>query len=361
MNRVKMVLMLAAINLVFSSMPLTLSSREGEKSGMGMKQVKALIAKSRFVPTHLAFSPDGKNLAVGLSGGILIWETSSWQVAGKIYENSSYPEDFEFSSDGKEIVVVSSSNGGRSGEIALYALATGKKARVLLENIIPTTRVVFSPDRKFFTFASCERADTPGGCSVKIYNISTNKMIRKMAPHSNVIYAIAFSSDQKLLATGSGDGSLRLWDFSTGNLIRVFQGKALPKGMAHQGWVGHVSFSPDGKRLASGDSRSESTIKLWDVRTGEELHKKLLSVDPVDQIQGLAFSPNGELLAASSMRKITVIDVSTWKEVWSLAKGEEEGGFAHAAFSPNGKWFAFVSYPYRGEDQRIEIWKLAKP
>ena len=71
--------------------------------------------------------------------------------------------------------------------------------------------------------------------------------------HSRQVLSLAFTSDSKLLASGSVDKTIVLWDPVTGNQLRALKG--------HTGTVGSIAFSPDDKQLASGSA--DNTIKLF--------------------------------------------------------------------------------------------------
>ena len=93
---------------------------------------------------------------------------------------------------------------------------------------------------------------------------------------------MAFSPDGKLVASGSFDQTVRLWDTMTGAEQRVFKG--------HLGWVRTIAFSPDGNFIASGSN--DQTIRLWDVITGAERYVYILGV----ALQFLCFSSCGKYL-----------------------------------------------------------------
>ncbi|WP_414756268.1 WD40 repeat domain-containing protein, partial [Anabaena sp. CCY 9910] len=83
----------------------------------------------------------------------------------------------------------------------------------------------------------------------------------RLEGHREGVWSVSFSPDGKTLASGSEDNTIKLWNLETGNQIRTLKG--------HSNFVYSVSFSPDGKTLASGSK--DNTIKLWHLETGNQI------------------------------------------------------------------------------------------
>jgi WD40 repeat protein len=123
--------------------------------------------------------------------------------------------------------------------------------------------------------------------------------------HDGAVYSVAFTPDQKLLATGSLDNSVALWDVASGKLFKQFAGPT-----AHNKQVFAVAVSPDGSMLASGSG--DNQLKLWDVPLSTPVKTQPMS----DAVHRLALSPDGLKLAlALPGGKITIVNVADFKEL----------------------------------------------
>jgi WD40 repeat protein len=192
--------------------------------------------------------------------------------------------------------------------------------------------VAISPDSKVLASGSDDK-------TIKLWDIATGAQLRSLEGHTSAVFSVAFSPDGKTLASSSDDKTIRLWNVATGAQLRALEG--------HTHDVRSVAFSPDGKTLASGSD--DKTIKLWDVATGMQLR----SLDGhSDRIFSVAFSPDGKTLASSSDDKtIRLWDVATGTQLRAL---EAHTSLVRSvAFSPDGKTLA------SSDDETIRLWDVA--
>ncbi len=179
-------------------------------------------------------------------------------------------------------------------------------------------------------------------------------LISLVRGHRNWVESVAFSPDSKLLATGSGDNTIILWDVSD-PASPVQLGAPLN---GHTAWVNSVAFSPDGKLLASGSD--DKTIILWDVSdpaSPVQLGAPLSG--HTDWVNSVVFSPDGKLLASGSDDKTIILwDVSD--PASPVQSGVPLDGHTDrvnsVAFSHDGKLLASGS-----DDKTIILWDVSNP
>ena len=166
-------------------------------------------------------------------------------------------------------------------------------------------------------------------------------MLINTMKHNSDVKTIAFSPDCTMLASGNGSGdfedsdnTIRLWD-NRGKLIKTLVG--------HKNDVNTVAFSPDGNELASGST--DNTVRLWDVKGN--LIKVM--VEHTGGVEALAFNPDGHTLASAS-RDTTV---RLWDRKGNLIKTLEghTGSVWTLAFSPDGITMASGS-----DDKTVRLW-----
>ncbi|MEW6494128.1 MAG: tetratricopeptide repeat protein, partial [Cyanobacteriota bacterium] len=161
----------------------------------------------------------------------------------------------------------------------------------------------------------------------------------RLEGHDSTVRSVSFSPDGKTLASGSNDNTIKIWNLATGKLISTLT--------RHELSVNSVSFSPDGKTLASGSN--DNTIKIWNLATGNPittLTRHELSV------RSVSFSPDGKTLASGSNdNTIKVRNLATGK---AITLTDHYLSVNSVSFSPDGKTLASGS-----NDNTIKIWNLA--
>ncbi|MCA2683350.1 MAG: hypothetical protein IM504_07275 [Microcystis sp. M038S2] len=304
------------------------------------QEIRTLSGHNDYV-LSVSFSPDGKTLATGSEDKtIKLWNVETGQEIGTLRGHNGIVLSVSFSSDGKTLAT-----GSRDNTIKLWNVETGQKIRTLSGHKWSVNSVSFSRDGKKLATGSGILISFRDN-TIKLWNVETGQEIRTLplqlyenTGHNKSVTSVSFSPDGKTLATGSGDNTIKLWNVETGQEIRTLTG--------HNSNVNSVSFSPDGKTLATGSD--DGTIKLWDVETGQEI---LALTGHNSNVNSVSFSPDGKTLASGSEdTTIKLWNVETGKEIGTL-KGHNDV-VRSVSFSSDGKTLASGS-----KDKTIKLWNV---
>lgn len=185
----------------------------------------------------LAFSPDGKTLAAGGYQEVLLWDLANAKLGKRIGvgQIGDFVRSVAFRNNGQHLGVA---------EGAPYG---------------------------------------PG--AVKVFDLNSGQPTLAFAEPKDAVFAVAFSPDGKLLAAGGADNVARVWSIDENKLAAELKG--------HNDWILSVSFSADGKFLAT--SGADRSAQVWEVGTWKQVAK----LDQMEPVNGVAFGPNAELVAAA--------------------------------------------------------------
>jgi WD40 repeat protein len=158
--------------------------------------------------------------------------------------------------------------------------------------------------------------------TVRLWDVKTGTQVRQLIGHKDEIWGVAFSPDDKMVASASTDKTMRTWETGTGNPLRTFVG--------HTDWVRGVFFFPDKKRILT--ASDDYSLRIWDLGNANELKRM---TGHTNFVNSLSVSRDGKRAVTCS------VDQSV--RIWNLDKGEEMTSFFHnnevwaVAMSPDGK------------------------
>jgi len=246
----------------------------------------------------VALSPDGRWLAAGKTPGILtIWDWTARRAVTNFIVPCEYYGKLGFSRSGNFLSAVAFNNEWvvstriwQSGDWKEVAMTGNEFAGIMSVDLSLDDRLL--------------AAGYQNG-SVKLFRFPSGQHETTFTNHQAHVTGVLFSPDDRELFSTSFDSSARLWDLSARRELATLRG--------HFGLVGSAVLSPDGRRAATGGSSPRDAVKLWDLVA----HRELLSLQGEGQyFMHLTFSPDGNTLAATSFDGIAHLwRAPSWEEI----------------------------------------------
>jgi WD40 repeat protein/serine/threonine protein kinase len=321
----------------------------------------------------VAFSPDSRSIAsVGEDGSIKLWSVSSDRLLANLCGHAHLVACVAYSPNGLllatgsndrtvklwaatpstalefrghegPVTVVGFGAGGRAvltrgyedfRQAVTWDSATGEPIPILPPQVDEASTTALSPDGRWLACAGALQR------TIQLLELGRGGGSRLLEGHAPAISHLAFRPDGARLASADWDGTVKVWEVSTGRDLLTFRG--------HDSDIKALAWSTDGWRLATGVNERKDRpgeIRVWDAQAGTLL---LALRGDIQGITAMAFHPNGRQLVTTGDRV----------KVWDLVRSREaqdlpgHTGRIHATvFSPDGRRLATA-----GDDRTIKLW-----
>lgn len=323
--------------------------------------------------TSVRFSADDRWVGTADADGVIrLWETATGKL---LWEPKLTGRTIAFSPDGRTLAI----GGYYNREITLWDLQTNEAVLEIPQN---ARAMEFSKDGSLLAAAGQDKIP-------RVWNAKTGKLVREFKGHLNELFAVAFSPDGNRLASGGGspgrsqDNEIRIWETATGRELMQLADdnehlKSLPDA------IYSLKFSPNGKTLGAAGAY---VVRLWDIERGKVVQRLTkcsydVAFSPLANTFvacgefGIYNLPTGEqrFNLSGDVGVYGIVDYSHdgqlivsgnkegYVQFWNAKTGKEvvrrtghEGGIRSVAISPDGSIAASVSR----QDGTIRVWGLA--
>jgi WD40 repeat protein len=289
----------------------------------------------KYTVTGLSFSPNGRLLASCSGewrgqkpGEVRVWNAETGEFVHEFRGHQFTVNAVAFASDN----LLASS--GSDGTVRLWDVTRPNEAAIVLPQEA-SAWLTLSPDGRHLAAGCADKA-------VRIWDAKTHTLLRTYRRHPDNVFAVAYHPTERLIASGSRAGDVvRLWDPETGEDVRL-----LP-------WAADVrciAFSADGQLLAAGSY--DGSVKVWDMsRQDAEPQTHRFNSGGVLSV---VFSRDGRLAWCTTLGRIQIVDPRSG-ECLQTIRGHD-GGVCCVAFSPDGRRLATA-----GSDHRVLMWDTVAP
>ncbi len=290
----------------------------------------------------VAISKDGKYLASAGEDTAFLWDLTTRKVKFELkvedYPAKSY--SVAFSPDGKSVAV-----GGHVGKVFLFSIATGKLEHTYTEPSLAVLCLSYSPDGKLL-------AALHDQAQIMIFDVGSKQLIGTLKADKGAVQMFSFASDSKMMA-GITRESLVIWDIPTKAVKKTIN----VEGSGPLDGFNAVACSPTMSIVAAnGGEILKPKTGFWDLKTFEL--KGYLVADELEPTQkALRFSPDGRYLATAgsavmNQAPVSIWDVSSGNRLLYLTGATEES-ITNLAYSSDGRRIAGSSL-----DKTIRVWNV---
>ncbi|MEM7129105.1 MAG: hypothetical protein AAF702_22425 [Chloroflexota bacterium] len=285
-------------------------------------------------PNDVAYSPDGKTLAVASSLGVWVYKDLTTLDNGFLFPQTSIVTSLSWSPDGTQLATASADQ-----MVRIWAVATRQLQYTLEGHMDAVKDVSWSPDGNLIASSGAENDQ-----SVRLWNPTTGQLIRTLnIPGEEVsVSSVSWSPDSQKIVSGDWSGQVIIWTVANGNLEHTLSG--------NQGGVRSVAWSHDGSQVAA--ANHGGTVRVWTTNDNEVPTFRYTLEGHTASITTVQWSPNSEYLVTGSDDKT----VRIWNAVdgTTLRRLSHDNGVSSVDWSPDGTMLASLSY-----DSQLRLWDVS--
>lgn len=277
----------------------------------------------------LAYHPSGRILAAGGRGIVYLFDPATSDLLAKIEGQHPRITALAFSPDGKMLAVASSAV-GEAHDVRLYDFHSTAAPYTAKGTIVNTHQdaihaLAFSPDGEILASCGYDRV-------IKLWDTAAKKELRVLKDHSDAVYGISFSPDGKWLASAAADRAVKVWDAAAGKRLHTLSEST--------DWVYATAFSPDGRHLAA--AGVDKSIRIWRISAeGGRIVQSVFAHE--SSVSRLVYSADGQTLFSLGEDRVV--------KAWDAARMVERKVYPRQpetalslAIRPDGKQLALGRY-----------------
>ncbi|WP_437593510.1 AAA family ATPase [Sorangium sp. So ce1000] len=292
----------------------------------------------------VSVTPDGR-FAVSASGDqtLKVWDLATEPLNRTVQGHTKGVTSVALTADGRLAISASFDH-----TLKVWELATKKVLRTLEGHTSVVEDVAVTSDGRFAVSASLDK-------TLKVWDLATGQLLRTLQGHTESVNGVALTSDGRLAISASEDKTLKVWDLATGQLLRTIQVRPPEIEYFEDGeevWptgVNDVAVTSDGRFAVSASWESDKYLKVWDLTTGQLLRTLQ---GHTSAVHGVAVTPDGRFAVSASMDETL--------KVWDLATAQllrtlqgHTGWVNGVSVTPDGRFAVSAS-----RDKTLKVWDL---